>query len=245
MKKFWSWLGRLKMDQDTYKEVMSSRLMEFSPPENFLTLHSTGPSGEHQGSSLGQYVLYGEHNGAPLYRQRDTVEGGESLYLYRATNGMWAVGLDLEGEVGISSTLESDSVPSEGWECYDGGQWLQDPGLTVTRGPLSPCDSVKLELRGEALQSQSHCGGVYLPTGDWSAGHPVFKHSLRERYLSVGWRGWRVTMALASRCSILDSRATAWCPADPRASRSLWSGRYSWIHSDQEGDVILQCGGHD
>ena len=55
------------------------------------------------------------------------MEGGGSRYLFRGTDGRWRVGSDLRGDLaGIRSTLESYSVPSEGWECWGGGQWLQD-----------------------------------------------------------------------------------------------------------------------
>ena len=161
------------------------------------------------------------------------------------------MGLYPGGGTFIISNFPSVSVPSEGWKFNGDGQKLEDPGLTVTRGPLSVCDSVNLDLRGPALQVQFLCAGVYLPTGDWIAGHPGYKHSHQERYLCVGWgsgSGWRVQRSFTGNY-FLNSWATAWCPADPRASRSLRSEVSSWRYYDHDGwkevAVIVQCADHD
>ena len=265
-KKFWGWLAGLRMTFYNFKEVMRSRLLEFSPPENFVTITSTGPAAECQGGSLGQFVRLseGEYNGAPIYRQRDTMEVEGSVDLYRAQGGSgWCVARDLDAVGGIAdltNSHDSTSVPSDGWEyrvpqemTHMDSYWtptglLPDYNVTITRGPLPVCQAVKLEL-GSALQAQSHRVGVYRPTGDWRDGHPVYEHSNGESRLlcaSMFGGGWSILPSSDSVPTFESpfTLTTTWCPADSLDWRGIpleaedLSLQYFPL---EEGDLSLQC----
>ena len=214
---------------------------------------STGAAAEYKGYCMGVFLLAGEHNNRPYYRQKHTLDTQGALFLYSHDNGIWYVS-DTLGKAGgsLKNTTKTASVPTSGWQ-YIGGRWHHDLALTVT--PLSDlssatCSSITISAKGEAARKQAQCMGTFTPTGDYSAGRQVFS-SDRGRYLMVP--------AYSDRWGVLDSvTATAadirsgcspgMCPAHPRARHSHRESQKSWQYSDngwREADIIVTCATHN
>ena len=224
--------------------------------DQILTITSSGGSAESiwSGNCLGQFVYNGEHKGAASYKQRNTIDTN-TRFLYRLGDSTWAVGPELGGDkCYLRSSSTSSSVPSDNWQYYDSDdKWKSDPGVRIVRGPLTSCQTISVEVRGAAATAQSDCAGDYRVTADWSYGHQVFKHSCRELYLCVGvWNGsrvcWYITNKVKGGTSFIWSRATAWCPADRRATTTqghTWSWGYRDSGNWRNGDIRIKCNVYD
>merc|ERR1711874_298109 len=194
------------------------------PPAPVIVLSSTGPSGERQGESLGEFKYLEQYNKSPAYRQRHTV-AGEPLYLYRAQPGEWRVGRKLGGSaLGLLNRTNCHSVPTSNW-LYDAEHgWQSDPELTITTSLPSVC-------------------GKYRATGDWSAGRPVFSNGSRYLRVRPGWNHWEVTDQVkkesSSRSKIKSSSATL-CPASHQSGS--WSYWEYWTYNGNGNAYIrLTC----
>jgi len=213
------------------------------PPAPVIVLSSTGPSGERQGESLGEFKYLEQYNNSPAYRQRHTV-AGEPLYLYRAQPGEWRVGRKLGGSaVGLLNRTDSHSVPTSNW-LYDAEHgWQSDPELTITTSLPSVCGVISISLLGAAATAHPSCGGKYRATGDWSAGRPVFSNGTRYLRVRPGWNHWEVTDQVkkesSSRSKIKSSSATL-CPASHKSgSWSYWE--YWTYNSNGNAYIRLTC----
>ena len=148
---------------------------------------------------MGVFLLAGEHNNRPYYRQKHTVDTEGASFLYSHDNGGWVVSDTLGGAGGyLRNISQTASVPTSGWQYlkYDDDGWHHDPALTVT--PLSAlssatCSSITISAKGEAAKKVPDYLGTFTPTGDYSAGRQVFS-SDRGRYLMMkaGWSSWGV-----------------------------------------------------
>ena len=100
---------------------------------------------------------------------------------------------------------------------------------------------INISLHGAAARAQPRAGGEYRPTGEWSAGHPVFSNG--EKYLCVrpGKTSWSVSFIPDSKGAVLQSGSVTWCPTSPRAALSHRFNQSSWQYSDGEvwkdGDI--------
>merc|ERR1712038_1611069 len=101
--------------------------------EEMVLVTSTGAAAEYQGGSMGVFLLAGEHNNRPYYRQKHTVDTEGALFLYSHENGTWYVSTTLgKAGGGLKNTTQSASVPTSGWQYGDGWEFNHDPVLTVT-----------------------------------------------------------------------------------------------------------------
>merc|ERR1712038_1778086 len=168
--------------------------------EEMVLVRSTGAAAEHQGDCMGVFLLAGEHNNRPYYRQKHTLNTQGARFLYSHENGNWYVGKTLGASSGrgLKNTTQTASVPTSGWQYgdADSNTWLHDPALTVT--PLSAlssatCSSITISAKGEAARKVADYLGTFTPTGNYSCGRQVFS-SDRGRYLMVpaGWSSWYV-----------------------------------------------------
>ena len=212
-------------------------------------LSSTGPSAEYHGDCLGVFDYVNQYNNSPAYRQRHTVAGTQPKYLYK--DGYWRVGRELGGSTSyLKNTSRSGSVPSNNWQYYYGGKWQSDPELTVTTSLPSVCGVIRISLHGAAATAQPETGGEYRPTGDWSAGRPVFSNGVTYLCVWPGRSQWRVRDRLGSGLPWLSSGCVTWCPAAPRASvthshkYNQISWRYRNTPSWSDGDIRVTCDTH-
>ena len=220
-----------------------------------LLVTSTGAAAEEQGDCMGVFLLAGEHNNRPYYRQKHTLDTQGAKFLYSHDNGDWVVS-DILGEDDgyLKNTSQTASVPTSGWQYAADGEWLHDPPWhhdTITVTPLSDlssatCSSITISAKGEAARKQASSLGTFTPTGDYSAGRQVFS-SDRGRYLMVkaGYSNWSVRRSVtATGASIQSGCSPGMCPAHPRARSDNRDGQMSWQHADvdyngwRESDII-------
>ena len=239
-------------------QMASASGMDSRPQEDVILLTSSGPSAEYQGSALGLYRREGILNNSPYYRHVDTTVTprlnmnklrdywmGSEETVYRNKKGEWCMGTGLDSfGRGLYNETKTDSVPLEGWKCWNGDAsfedvlfgdegWLEDPHLKITKPSDSsfplPCGTITIEATGNFVLRKEieDCLGVYKPfKNDFSAGRRVFKHSSMNRFLMVRSTAWSVDNTevnfMASGC------APSMCPADPRAMKSQRFDTTSW-----------------
>ena len=131
-----------------------------------------------------------------------------------------------------------------------------DPHLRISPNLPSTCVEITITASGDAAVKWPACVGVYtLCVGVFSAGRRVFRHKTQERYLLVppGYDEWGVRESVErSGAEIASCCAPTMCPADPRAGRSDWSNRTSWVYRDgdkktemwKQGDITVKCSVH-
>ena len=215
------------------------------------------------------------HNNSPYYRHVDTTElvgrnmnkigdgwtGAEEL-VYRNKKGEWCMGTGLDSFChGIYNENKTDSVPLEGWKCWNGDAsfddeahwWIEDPHLKITKPsdpsyPL-PCGNITIEATGNSVLRRQNCFGVFKSfENEFSAGRRVFKHSSMNRYLIVrpGTTAWSVNNTEVNKME--SGCAPTMCPADPRAMKSQRYDTTSWRYYDGEkcvqGDITVKCSVH-
>ena len=209
---------------------------------------------------MGVFLLAGEHNNRPYYRQKHTVDTQGARFLYSHENGNWYVGPTL-GYCGggLKNTSQTASVPTSGWQYAADGEWLHDPPWhhdTITVTPLSDlssatCSSITISAKGEAARKQASNLGTFTTTGDYSCGRQVFR-SDRGRYLMVpaDYSSWGVSSSVtATTASIVSPCSPGMCPAHPRARHSHRFSYKSWQYWDgnrwRESDIIVTCATHN
>ena len=118
-------------------------------PARSILITSSGPTCEHQGSRLGEYLLHETYNGSVSYRQRHTVDSGSCQYLYRLSDGTWTISPTLGGSryCSLHNPANSPTLPLSGWRCDVGGvdEWEDDPSLTISPNVSPPaCTAVTI-----------------------------------------------------------------------------------------------------
>ena len=78
--------------------------------------------------------------------------------MYRHAEGDWTIG-STPGEklVWLRNQLTTETVPTSGWQVFDGERklFLDDPTLTVTSGPLSEtCNNFTISASGQAAKER-------------------------------------------------------------------------------------------
>ena len=205
---------------------------------------------------MGVFLLAGEHNNRPYYRQKHTVDTEGASFLYSHDNGGWVVSDTLGGAGGyLRNISQTASVPTSGWQYGVGNAWHHDPTMTVTHKfnlSSATCSSITISAEGEAARKQPSSLGTFTPTGDYSAGRQVFS-SDRGLYLMVkaGYSNWSVRRSVtATGASIQSGCSPGMCPAHPRARSDNRDGQMSWQHADvdyngwRESDIIVTCATH-
>ena len=67
-----------------------------------------------------------------------------------------------------------DLPPSSGWQYWY--VWNEfDPSLVLEESKIESCARVTVTVGGEATEDVRDKVGEFLPTGEWSAGRPVYK----------------------------------------------------------------------
>ena len=83
-----------------------------------------------------------------------------------------------EGDTVLQAAVRGTSTlpPAAGWTYLDVGSqaYLPDPSLAVVQVQAAGCGEVGLVLGAEAGAGQAEVGGLYRPTGGWSAGRQVW-----------------------------------------------------------------------
>ena len=195
-----------------------------------MILTSTGPSAEWRGHSLGVFDYLQHFNKCPAYRQRHSVSKDIPRYLYRDDNGVWHIGTRLGSLTTflLSSDYWNDSVPTTNWMFSEKGSWSSDPELAVSTSLPSVCPVMKISLHGEAARAWPKAGGEYRPTGEWSAGHPIFSNG--DMYLCVVYASaWTVRQTpYGAGPPVLQSGSVTWDPTSPRAAQNQMLNVSSW-----------------
>ena len=98
-----------------------------------FAVSSAGPAGTDQDVKMGVYLndTSQQHNNRPVY----ILDRGRE-FLFYDDNGYWVIGLTatVGGELSSISTLQTGLLtpPVTGWRYWDGGEWKEDPQLTVS-----------------------------------------------------------------------------------------------------------------
>jgi len=204
-----------------------------STPSASVVLTSTGPSAEYRGCCLGVFDYIMQYNNSPAYRQRHSVANPQPQYLYRDEDGDWCVSYKLGSSlVSLLNRTKIDTVPSTNWlhaygkDAYGKARrgWSSDTELTISTSLSSISPVINISLQGEtASENERALQGEYKPTGEWSAGHPVYGRYGRF-YLCVkaGRTSWSVSSSLDNTEVILQSGSVAWCPTSLRSSWQYW-----------------------
>ena len=106
-------------------------------------------------------------------------------------------------------------MPDAYWQYYGFISWSPDPAVRITKGQLSPCQTITVgETAAESI-------GEYFWTGEWSRGRQVFKKADLDRYIFVPKMScWVIQNGLCSPSfwtGAIKSASSSWCPVDPRA----------------------------
>ena len=101
------------------------------------------------GPVLGQYSLLGTHNGAPCYRQSDTISS-HAVYIYKDLETAWRVSRklgELCEEQGLYNPNDSklNTIPLTGWWFKQGAEWCNECSLQISMGPLATVAKIDLE----------------------------------------------------------------------------------------------------
>ena len=179
-------------------EVENSR----EKPERMIVISSTGGAAQHQGGVLGQFE-YDEDK--KHYSQTSTEQGHENfkaVYCYPDADDRWWVN-DTPGEKNgfLRNPSPSKSLPTSGWQYYDGKSWPDDPTLTISPGPLPPlARQFTVTATGAAAEKWPKYLGVFTRTQRWWNGRPVYTNTqgelLHHGNVDAGWTigdtlGWR------------------------------------------------------
>ena len=179
-------------------EVENSR----KKPERMIVISSTGGAAQHQGGVLGQFKYNEEKK---HYCQTSSEQGHEifrARYLYPDKDDSWWVN-HTPGKKGgwVRNPRPSKSVPTSGWQYYDGKSWHDDPTLTISPGPLPPlARQFTVTATGAAAKKWPSYLGVFTRTQGWWLGRPVYTNA-QGMFLhhGNGDDGWMIGEALGKR----------------------------------------------
>ena len=146
------------------------------------------------------YKMVGMYNNKPYFKQMDVK--GKGLYLSYYELGFYGVCKELGGGHYLKCAEKTNWLsPSSCWQYYNGKIMTNDEDLKVQAvSSVVPCGNITIKLEGQAKICQKNVEGEYVPTGQYSAGRIVFKHSQRDLYLHCrpGYNEWYVTPELQS-----------------------------------------------
>ena len=184
----------------------------FSDVSQSLVVSSVKPLAANDwcGEVFGQYNFQGVRNGYPYYKQRHTVDNNTKVcQIYKPriqTNSrlstqkrVWYMRIDdTKDDYYLYHENSTVSVPRSGWtkvqpEHGDSYASYYDPTefqslVSVALGALD-CGTVTIS----GVEKFPQCNGDYRPTGQYSRGLMVFKHSTSRLFLCcvVGAHDWR------------------------------------------------------
>lgn len=210
-----------------------------------LEVTSSGLGGEHQGFAFGVYqqVEGSDREGSPVYKQRQEDGLGCVLLRYREH---WVVRLVSpgggEGDTVLQAAVRGTSAlpPAAGWTYLDVGSqaYLPDPSLAVVQVQAAGCGEVGLVLGAGA--GQAEVGGLYRPTGGWSAGRQVFQQVASPNlYLMVTPRSfqWKILLSLDpdTKARVASASAGAICPCHLSNAISQKYKLSTWVYKSGPG----------
>ena len=200
---------------------------------------------------MGFYKMAGMYNNKPYFKQMDVK--GKGLYLSYYEHGFYGVCKELGGGHYLKCAEKTNWLsPSSCWQYYNGKIMTNDDDLKVQAvSSVVPCGNITIKLEGQAKICQKNVEGEYVPTGQYSAGRIVFKHSQRNLYLHCrpGYNEWYVTPELQSGNSRIESASIrSLCPADYRNNYRTNTGLNAWMLENypewNEGNISLKCSVH-
>ena len=175
-------------------EVENSR----EKPDRMIVISSTGGAAQHQGGALGQFEYDEDRR---YYRQTSTDQGHknfQAVYCYPDKDDEWWVS-STPGKKGgwLRNPRPSKSLPTSGWQYYDGKSWHDDPTLTISPGPLPPlARQFTVTATGAAAEWPSYLG-VFTRTQRWWLGRPVYTNTQGQLlHHGLGDAGWMIGNAL-------------------------------------------------
>ena len=100
-------------------------------------------------------------------------------YLYQTSKMQWWIGDESGKEDGSLKNEEKtggpQDVPLSNWLVKDGDSWEIDSTIKITREPLTPCKTIKIEATGTAAEKQETRLGDYHFSNRWYNGHPIYQ----------------------------------------------------------------------
>ena len=107
--------------------------------QNSVEISSSGVASYQRGSSMGRYILAGQHNGSFYYKK----EEGKERFLFKGSNGWW-VGKDPTIDDGfLFNWSMSEGVPPQDWKYKWYLTYYDDPQLTAVGSTMSYQDTVQ------------------------------------------------------------------------------------------------------
>lgn len=165
---------------------------EEMPP--FVVISSNGKVAQQRGDALGQFER--DKNKGYYVQSNSDKEDEETRYLYPDKNDEWWVNKTPgESTCYLKNPTLSKTLPVSGWQYRSvnmrAGHYRDDPGLTITSGPLSLCSQYTVTDTGDAAEKMSSNLGVFTRTERWWRGMPVYANTqARLLYHSSYGKGW-------------------------------------------------------
>ena len=129
---------------------------------------------------------------------------------------------------------DSDKIPFHGWEETINGSFVPAPNITVRLGGLEACKEVRVTAKVKGVKS----AGVYLPTGEWSNGRPVYRQ-LVQPYLYMlvpnSKQLWMTQTNPNSNTAWMISNRGGNSPAEVPVDVEL----FDWMHSGDNNLKLL------
>ena len=223
----------------SYQKIWNqSELITYNPFQNnrkIIVFSSSGTAAQRAGSLLGQYSFNPEEG---CYVQTSTEARGRAIrhyFLFHHNKSEWFVS---ESKTKTAFTAEwlksrssSEEPPLEKWEYATLAPlafWHKDPGLKVTRGPMSSlCNTLKVTLYDYAAQRYPDLQGKFNRTDRWLYGRPIFENSSgivlfqHNDHASDGNDGWAIGWEVGVH--YLRGLMAHHCPSSEK-SWSYWNG---------------------
>jgi len=211
------------------------------------------------------------------FQQRHTIDGRPNILYYSVGEGTWKVSqrkgdqhtwlwyhsypelspqqIITRAFAGKPKVAPLPPLNTPGWGYWKNGEWMEhgdqmDSSLVLTASALEPCSQVHINASGDAASHVSAYMGVFLPTGDWSSGRPVYRQQKETngKYLFVkaGYTQWTIWDGLDMESAgwVSSGKATN-DPAHPSAAIRESEGHSQWRYNDgvewKNGDILVTC----
>ena len=177
-------------DSSQLRAVTQKKFSE-DDDDNVFVLKSISNS-FHQSCFMGQYVLHGEFNKSPYYKQCHDDDVKNSYYIYREKNKQWICGhkLGKPKSAELQNPSTSEHVPLNGWKILSYLELDDDEGsFVLTKGPLSVLNTITISGDEVSNERFSSYFGTFTRTRKWILGKPVMVNT-EKKYLYYGSADW-------------------------------------------------------
>ena len=192
--------------------------------KRMVVISSTGGTAKREGGVLGQFE-FDEDKG--YYQQTSTEQDNKlflAIYLFPDENDKWYVSSTPGGTKGwLSNPSPSKTLPTSGWQYYDGKSWRDDPTLIISPGPLPPlARQFTVTATGAAAKMWPEYLGVFTRTERWWMGMPIYTNTQGKFLYHAGADdGWVIGNTLGK---VMLSGSRAHHSPETEVNWKYWTG---------------------